>query len=1507
MKRHLQTLLLYVWAVVCLWLPRPLATHAQHTPPSQPLPADLAKAADLAKRLPNHGKLPASFPAARHNWGRLALDRSNLLTGTQTRQKAPRRQASVASTSSGTPIWANVIYSTAWSGEAENGFYSFGSASSSDEALTPVAVESGIFATYGGAIYDGVFHGIYTVDYFGYTIPVYAEYTTEDWQPTSLNGKQLDDYSMLSIASAYDPTTGRLYGNFYTTDASAKEFGYADFSGFTHVAVGADLGDDLAAMACSADGQLYALTTGGTLYKVDKASGAKTKVGDTGVTAASYMQGAVADPKTGTIYWAPVLTDESSALYAVDPATAQATQVRTFPNEEELVCLYIPESAADDAPAAPADLAVHFDKGNTTGQVTFTVPSTTSAGATLTGQVNYTILCGDQELTGTAQPGEAVSRDLTLPQGKASLSVQLSNEAGKSARAKVDFYVGYDTPLPVTDLTFTADKGSGSTYTAKLSWTAPAGGTNGGYLDTDALTYTVVRYPGKTTVAEGLKATSFTEQLTASDYDLYYYTVTATNHGLPTVAVESNKLALGDALELPYHEDFNDGGFAKYLVVDANNDGTTWKESGKSARYDYSAFNDADDWLMTPPLKLDADHVYELSYAVSGNPYYVERYAVAFGQGEDPTTYTTLLEPTDIAAGTDGQTVRLNFRPAQSGTFRMAFHALSAAGHYTFSIDDVDLQATGTVSSPDSVTTLKVEAAAAGAPQAKVSFNAPTKTIEGQPLSSLTKIVVSRGNEEVYTFDAPAPGAALSFTDDAATQGFTTYSVAPYNESGKGYTASQTVYVGTDTPQAPASVTLEDNLDGTASLAWQAPADKGANGGYVNAADLTYTVYAITSVGYLEPLFEGLTTTSCTIPDVATTGSQSMLRYTVRAFNGDLKSEYAVSNTLVVGANYDLPFSDSFANGTTDKYWSVSSTGDNTFSIVADPTADNDNGAAQFTAAQAGDASTLSSGKIALKGAQKPSLSFSYYAVPGADVKLTAALKFDGKQTTPVTVSDIDYSTLTGEAGWRQVSVDLSEAAADHTYGQLLFTATVNDGSTPVGLDAFSVSEQVEHNLAIAWTDVPATVKAGNDLTVKATVANNGSLKADGYKVALYVNDQRAAEQAGTPLEPGAKATFDLTYTVKPDAPEQLTVYAVAEYDADESPANNTTDERTVQVKQSTYPAVTDLAATAGADGVKLTWSRPATDGGLVTEGFENYEPLSITDFGDWTAIDGDGQVCYGINGAELSHDGEPRAFQIYNTTGIDALSGEAYQPYEGKQALIAFSATQGASDDWLISTPLSGKAFDVTLMANAWSVDYANETFEILYSTTGNAPADFKVAQQFEVTTTGWNKYTASIPEGAKYFALHYTTTDGFLLMFDNLTYEGSGYELTGYNVYRDGEKIATASADATSFTDETAQAASSYTYHISAVYTVGESALSNAASVTTGIEQVESGAVKVYGLKGAVAVDGARNLSVQVYGADGRLLLTALPASDHFVATLPAGTYVVKVANTIYKVMAR
>lgn len=110
----------------------------------------------------------------------------------------------------------------------------------------------------------------------------------------------------------------------------------------------------------------------------------------------------------------------------------------------------------------------------------FTAPTATYAGGTLSGQLSYYVMVGNDTLaTGKTYPGAFVRETVTVPEGVTTFRVTTANEIGSSPENKVKVYVGNDEPTQVKDVNLAIDPETG---VAKLTWSPVTTGINGGYI-----------------------------------------------------------------------------------------------------------------------------------------------------------------------------------------------------------------------------------------------------------------------------------------------------------------------------------------------------------------------------------------------------------------------------------------------------------------------------------------------------------------------------------------------------------------------------------------------------------------------------------------------------------------------------------------------------------------------------------------------------------------------------------------------------------------------------------------------------------------------------------------------------------------------------------------------------------------------------------------------------------------------------------------------------------------
>ncbi|MDE6345752.1 MAG: hypothetical protein K2L55_03680 [Muribaculaceae bacterium] len=195
--------------------------------------------------------------------------------------------------------------------------------------LTPIPR---IYANGGSVAVD---NRLYTFQYdiqYGYVNSaryyVYDLTTGEQLSSTSMGYDLATAYSHAAVSSAVDPVSHTVYSSGYEYNDADKTLSFKlktwDVANNTKTTVG-DMKAPLIVMAFDKEGQLWGITAsssttstdGGFLIKVDKATGAMTVIGDTGVRP-YYDQSAVIDPASGTFYWLANTQTEEANLYTVD-------------------------------------------------------------------------------------------------------------------------------------------------------------------------------------------------------------------------------------------------------------------------------------------------------------------------------------------------------------------------------------------------------------------------------------------------------------------------------------------------------------------------------------------------------------------------------------------------------------------------------------------------------------------------------------------------------------------------------------------------------------------------------------------------------------------------------------------------------------------------------------------------------------------------------------------------------------------------------------------------------------------------------------------------------------------------------------------------------------------------------------------------------------------------------------------------------------------------------------
>lgn len=1361
---------------------------------------------------------------------------------------------------------------------------------------------------------DGTFWGVDYISFWGMTFVTVSQLETDNWTVT---GSQEGQMTIVAFDTALDPTSGDVYGCFYNEDGSGVIWGKADYPSGTSVVLGS-LAEPLFGVGAAADGQYYGLGQSGKLYKINKANGALTEIGDTGVTTQYLTSGCVNDANSTFLF--AVSTDNGGWLYEIDLATAEPTLLTEFAGGEEIAGLYIAKpAAADKAPAAP-ELTAACDGGSMDVKLTLTMPSTLFDGTPASGQTfNYSIKAGDKEVaTGFAEAGKTVVRTVTMTEGGMTQFIATaSNGDGVSPKAKASCYVGKGAPAAPADVNLAWANG-----TATLSWSAVTASSDGGYLDPSAVTYTVLSADGEA-LASGLTSTSWTTPVAepADTYKAISYAVKSEYAGKQSAAVASNVIGLGaysTPMTMALDGDDVADKFAQHIVFDANDNGKTWVLYSGKVCYRYHSSDPADDWLFSPAVNLEAGKIYTFKTTVYASSY-TERLEVKAGMGTAPADMTTeIIAPTEITgSSSEPKVLTALIKPTASGRYNVGFHAMSDPDMNSLTLVSYEIGAAMDAAAPDVCSNILITPDASGALKAAVQFTAPKTDLSGNALSGNVSVKVLRGETEIKTFSGKS-GMSYSFSDEVPLADTYTYTFIASNQAGDaGMPVSASAFIGPKTPASVSSAELRLTGENTLELTWE-PVSTDVDGNPLPAGNVVkYNVYSVvrTSSGLAldekltaEPV-EG-TTFTCTadLPE-----EQDFYYLAIQSVNGTVPGGAFAASTIV-GTPYDMPvvYTDEasldsyflYYGGTTSQRGQLSLAGEDKFGI---PAADGDDCyfLISHTNAQAalGTMTYISTGKVLISG-DYPVLSFWEYNVTAASQNETVVSVICDDQETVLT--SYVSGNLPVEGGWNQVKVDLSAYKGKVVMLQI---GSVLRSHLHNMFDCIEVKNNLAHDLS-ASISAPAEVATDEAFEVTVNVTNEGALENAAASVDLLRDGEVVETKTVGPIAPNSTLSLAFSQTLsKPAASADFS--AVVNYAADEDTDNNTSAVVTVTRKTSSLPEVTGLAASRGEDGVALTWD--AIDGEHLpvdaqTSDFENATSWNHEVEG-WMFIDVDGEKVGGFQGWDIPGitPGTTTASFFVFDGSMEGLS-DNYKAHSGSKYLAAlFRYDDGQTNDWAISPELSGDAQTVSFWTKSFSADYP-ETVEILYSTTDTDIESFVVASEAKEVPAAWTEFSAKLPAGAKYFAIRSCATGSFMLMVDDVTYAPAGgvssLELTGYNVYRDGVKINDAPLTTNSFVD-TEAGDGAHTYHVAAVYNRGESEFSAPATVEeSGIAAVLSAGVTVAVEGSEIVVTGAADKAVSIAAVDGKVVYSA--AGDARVP-VACGIYLVTVDGKTVKLIVK
>lgn len=929
------------------------------------------------------------------------------------------------------------------------------------------------------------------------------------------------------------------------------------------------------------------------------------------------------------------------------------------------------------------------------------------------------------------------------------------------------------------------------------------------------------------------------------------YQVIAYNEYGAGVKSEEKTVAVSAVIDVPVVFDFaTENIFNLFTVINANADDYTWKWNANYGAYYLFAEEDGDDYLISPAVNFEAGKNYKVVVNAScASSDYPEKFRVLVGKAASVEGLTQEVLATTVVDVKDSTDFEAEFAVAESGQYYVAVQALSDADMYRLNIHKISIEKGAEPTAPAAVTEFAAVAGEKGALEVNVSFNAPAKAVNGTDLTDNLTINVLRDGEVVKTFEAAAPGSSLNWKDENVEQSKTyVYQVVASNASGAGLKSDKvSVYVGFDVPADLANLTATDNAT-SIKFAWDKVGEVGATGGYVNPAAVDYEVWSLKivetmlgqSLDYDQLLASETDKDNYVLAENTDEGVQDYKYWAVQPVNVAGVGTPAVASMLV-GAPYTLPFFESFTGSAFHYIWDYSS---NAGIFVSEESSDDDAVALQLTALDEPGTVDIFTGKVSLKNAANPTLLFDVKSATVSKINVIGsveggkftAIKADAPVTSEYTTIKVPLNDLK-DARFVQLgfSADFANATIEdidwetyeyvYTWGDLL------------NIDNIRIVDLYEHDVEVAL-NAPASVVAGSAAKLQVKVSNNAENAANGFTLKLTAGEKEIYNKTfNEALKPFSSIDVEAAFeTTVFDEAGDVTLTAEVVYENDLNPDNNA-DEAVITVKEPTATAPSNLVAEQTAEQaekgeVTLTWTAPAEGAAQeVTEDFTAYENGANETglVGEWTLVNANGKTKGSLfKDLELANDGLAKAWQVFNPEayGITNPSFNGPNGSLSESYLISGYNLEGQTypdnDDWLISPVLTGIAQEISFDISALDVQYGPSSYEVLASSTDTELASFTKVAGAELTTAGWGKVTAQLPEGTKFFAIRNTTPgDGALCVaLGNIKYQKGGAKAESFNIYVDA-------ATAGNTTEATAilkkLAAGNHVFAVTAVYANG------------------------------------------------------------------------------------
>lgn len=447
----------------------------------------------------------------------------------------------------------------------------------------------------------------------------------------------------------------------------------------------------------------------------------------------------------------------------------------------------------------------------------------------------------------------------------------------------------------------------------------------------------------------------------------------------------------------------------------------------------------------------------------------------------------------------------------------------------------------------------------------------------------------------------------------------------------------------------------------------------------------------------------------------------------------------------------------------------------------------------------------------------------------------------------------------------------------------------------------------------------PERVASGETGQITLTIKNMGTVSLpENMIVNLSCSDphiswQSIARASCSSLMPNQEVTLAsplYQFTVAPHLPTGYTFDVVVEMLSRDARFETTL---TLMVLGDDCQTPVDFYATEIPNGTLLTWDSPSSLKMITLfDDGESHEPFAVNSSGalGWRYIDGDAMNTGIYSTFSFPNVRSPMAYIMMNTeltTPAGVLAAHSGQQFWASPYSVTHSwSSTYANDDWLVSPPLRFREpFTLSFYARSFSSYPTQERFYVEYATRGCQSGDFyRLHPTPEIAPNEWTLYTYTIPAEAMYVAIHCVSNYQYLFGVDDISISGYAIEGYTYDVYRDGELIASDLIQG--FFVDTEQLDGEHCYTITAHCPQHYSALptepqcvQNAPSV---VQEFESTSITIFPNPAShhLTVAGKKMKSIEIYNAVGQCVAQESPQGESVnisLSALTSGVYYVRV----------